>query len=228
MLINNRILADKGGVGQVVIETPNQFEEQARLRPAVDRDAELVLAVDHAHQRDRQAYGLIYEHYCEPIYNYVLFKVGQIEAAEDICAQVFVRMIENVARFRWPAATGSDAARVATFSGWLYRIAHNLIADHHRRRVRRPTVPLDDLTLSLPDSDPAINAEYAVYRDQLAAALHHLSDLQSQVIALKFGAGYNNAEVAALLGRSEGAIKNVQYTALQKLQKLLDPSRPQR
>ena len=221
MLINNKsVLVAKGGVGEM-LETPTYEHNQETTRLAVASDSELTAVVERARQRDRQAYATLYEYYCVPIYDYVLFKVGQVEVAEDISGQVFLKMIENIARFSWRDSQ-EQGTRGAAFAGWLYRIAHNLIADHLRRNARRPTVPLDAVAINVSDlHDPVTAAEFSIYRTELAAALTHLTDLQSQVIALKYGAGLSNAEVGHLLARTEGAIKNVQYTALQKLQKLL-------
>lgn len=188
-----------------------------------DQSAELVSLVDAARKGDSAALSVIYERFCDRIYRYALFKLGDSEQAEDLCAQVFLKMMESVSRFEW-RSDSSSAINPASFTSWLYRIAHNLITDQVRREVRRPAVPLDSVAHYLPDNkDPVTAAEAAIFREQLAVALDDLTDLQAQVIALKFGSGLSNAEVGQILGRSEGAIKALQYSALQKLHRLLRP-----
>ena len=184
--------------------------------------------VEQARSGDSTAVGYLYERYVDRIYRYVLLKIGDPHEAEDLTGQVFVRMIEAISGFQWQGAS---------FQSWLYRIAHNLVVDHLRQRTRRPQVALDPLegTLLADGDDPYSWAEAAEYRDHLRGALARLTDLQAQVIALKFGGGLSNAEVGRVLGRSEGAVKALQHSALTNLNKWLhnvmgddEPSRGRR
>jgi RNA polymerase sigma-70 factor (ECF subfamily) len=158
--------------------------------------------------------GYLYERYVDRIYRYILLKIGDPHEAEDLTGQVFVRMIEAISGFQWQGVS---------FQSWLYRIAHNLVVDHLRQRTRRPQVALEPLagTLLSDGDDPYTWAEAADFRDHLRGALAHLTDLQAQVIALKFGGGLSNAEVGRVLGRSEGAVKALQHSALANLNKWL-------
>ena len=182
--------------------------------------------VERARNGDSIACGWLYDRYYDRIYRYVLFKVGNVEEAEDVTAQVFLHMIEAIAGFHWQGST---------FASWLYRIAHNQIIDLLRRRTRRPQVDIDPLAslLVAETGDPYAWAEAALMRGHLREALGRLTELQAQVIALKFGGGLSNAETAHVLGRTEGAVKALQYSALQNLHKWLhevgansDPSAP--
>ncbi len=177
-------------------------------------DDEERLRVAQAQAGDAEAVGWLYDRYVDRIYRYVLFKVGNPEEAEDIAETVFLRMIEALPTFQWQGVS---------FAAWLYRIAHNGIVDSLRRHTRRPQVAIDPLaTLLIAESgDPYAWAEAGEMRDHLRAALHRLTDLQAQVVALKFGAGLSNAEVGQTLGRSEGAVKALQHSALQNLYKAL-------
>ncbi len=170
--------------------------------------------VDQARVGDSTAVGYLYERYVDRIYRYILLKIGDPHEAEDLTGQVFVRMIEAIGGFEWQGVS---------FQSWLYRIAHNLVVDHLRQRTRRPQVAIDLLegTLLSEGDDPYTWAEAADFRDHLRGALGHLTDLQAQVIALKFGGGLSNAEASRVLGRSEGAIKALQHSALANLNKLL-------
>lgn len=160
------------------------------------------------------AVGWLYERYFDRIYKYVYLKLGDPTEAEDVCEQVFLKMIESIGTFQWQGST---------FASWLYRIAHNQVVDTLRRHSRRPQVPLEPVGDTLPSErdDPHHLAEQSDFRDHVREAILGLTDLQAQVITLKFGAGLSNAEVAAILDRTEGAIKALQYSALQNLQKRL-------
>lgn len=123
-------------------------------------------------------------------------------------------MIESINSFEWQGST---------FAAWLYRIAHNLIIDKHRRDARRPQVPLEPVSEMLPTEhdDPHQLAEQGDLRGHLLASLGQLTDLQAQVIILKFNNGLSNLEVAHILERTEGSIKSLQHSALDNLRKIM-------
>jgi RNA polymerase sigma-70 factor (ECF subfamily) len=184
--------------------------------------------VEQARAGDSAAVGVLYERYVDRIYRYIVLKIGDPQEAEDLTGQVFVRMIEAISNFQWQGVS---------FQSWLYRIAHNLVVDHLRQRARRPQVALEPLegTLLSDGDDPYTWAEAADFREHLRGALGRLTELQAQVIALKFGGGLSNAEVGRVLGRSEGAVKALQHSALTNMSKWLqnirgddEPSRGRR
>ncbi|HUS17653.1 MAG TPA: sigma-70 family RNA polymerase sigma factor [Chloroflexia bacterium] len=172
--------------------------------------------VEQARLGDSAAIGWLYDRYFDRIYRYVLFKVGNPEEAEDVAEAVFLRMIEALPGFQWQGSS---------FAPWLYRIAHNQVVDLLRQRTRRPQVALDPMASMLvaESGDPADWAETVDMVGHLRGALGRLTDLQAQVIALKFGGGLSNAEAGRILGRSEGAIKALQHSALENLCKWLRP-----
>jgi RNA polymerase sigma-70 factor, ECF subfamily len=161
---------------------------------------------------DAGAFGQLYERHFGRIYGY-LVKLGEPAEAEDLTAQVFLRALEALPRSRW---TGGSVR------AWLVRIAHNLLTDAHRRRARRRCAPLDE---TLPDRTPAADpADWILHQErgqEVRAAVARLPEAHRQVLALKFVAGLSNAEVAAVLGRSEGAVKAVQHAALDALRRRL-------
>jgi RNA polymerase sigma-70 factor, ECF subfamily len=166
---------------------------------------------------DVAAFGRLYERYFDGIYGYLAYHLGGPDLAEDATAQVFLRALESLPRYRW---TG------APFRAWLYRIAHNLVVDLHRRRTRHPVGVLDDEQVDpgrLGDPDGWLQEKVA--REALLAAVDDLTALQRQVILLKFAAGLSNAEVAVVLERTEGAVKALQHAGLQSLQRRLAGSR---
>ncbi len=171
-------------------------------------------AIESARGNNPEAVGWLYELYFERLYRYVYIKVGNAPEAEDLVEQVFLKMIESIGTFEWQGSS---------FAAWLYRIAHNQIIDKHRRDGRRPQVPLEPVsdTLTSEHDDPHDLAEQSDLRGHLLASMSVLTDLQAQVIALKFGGGLSNLEVAAILNRSEGSIKSLQHSALDNLRKIM-------
>jgi RNA polymerase sigma-70 factor (ECF subfamily) len=180
------------------------------------QDDEERLRVQQAQAGSADAVGWLYDRYFDRIYRYALFKVGSPEEAEDVAEGVLLSMIEALPTFQWQGVS---------FAAWLYRIAHNGIVDVLRLRTRRPQVDIDPLaTLLVAETgDPHAWAEAGEWRDRLRVALGQLTELQAQVIALKFGGGLTNAEIGQVLGRSEGAVKALQHSALQNLYKWLRP-----
>ncbi len=172
------------------------------------RDADLVRA---AQAGDVACFGQLYERYFDKVYSYLSFKLGNAAEAEDLAEQVFLKALESLGGYRW---TG------VPFQAWLFRIAHNLLVDYLRRRSKRASEPLDE---ALPDrrreADPEALLAEKLTRQGLIEAVERLTELQRQVIALKFAGGLSNAEVAAILGKTEGAVKALQHAALQALQR---------
>jgi RNA polymerase sigma-70 factor (ECF subfamily) len=176
------------------------------------RDEDLVRA---AQAGDAGAFGHLYERYFDRVYSYLAFKLGSPTEAEDAAGQVFLRALESIDGFR---LTG------VPFRAWLFRIAHNHLVDVLRRRTRRPSEPLDD-TIEVADqaalADPESWLVEKLSREDLLQAVNGLTELQRQVISLKFAAGLSNAEVAHILGRTEGAVKALQHAGLQSLHRQL-------
>lgn len=157
----------------------------------------------------------LYNQYVDRIYNYVYHRVGRAEIAEDLTAQVFVRMLEAIRAGRgWRTS----------FSGWLYRIAHNLVIDHYRRRGRASFIGLDDaLPLQSGEGDPHRRTELLLDRERLRSALGQLTEEQAQVITLRFLEDLSIAEVAHSMEKTEGAIKALQYRAVLALKRIMQP-----
>jgi len=130
-----------------------------------------------------------------------------------LTAQVFLKMLE---------AIRSDKAWHSSFSGWLYRIAHNAVIDYYRLRDRQPQVSLEDtLTTTTSDHNPVVMAEVSLDAERLRAAIGRLTEEQAEVITLRFLEGYNISEVAEMLDKTEGSIKALQYRAVTTLRQLL-------
>ena len=126
--------------------------------------------------------------------------------------QVFVRAYESI---------GSYKQQGVPFSAWLFRIAHNHMVDFVRKQSKRPTVQLDEALPIPSDSDPQREAELRLSIEQVSAAARQLTKAQREVISLRFAGGQSIAEVAKTMGKSEGAIKALQHSAIQELRKTL-------
>jgi RNA polymerase sigma-70 factor (ECF subfamily) len=165
---------------------------------------------------DPDAFGELYERYIERIYNYVYFRVGSVHDAEDLTARVFLKALNNLSRYRFVGLP---------FSAWLYRIAHNLIANHHRDQSRRREIPIEDMAVvNIPARLPAINASMG--RAQEAEALwkmiNDLSPQKRELILLKFVEKLSNSEIAAVLNKSESAIKSLYHRTLLEMRERID------
>lgn len=173
-------------------------------------DAELVeLAKD-----DKEAFGTIYERYLKKIYSYVYYRVGNHQDAEDLTERVFYRAMAHINTY---------TERGIPFQAWLYRIAHNLVANWHRDRGRRKIIPLDEFVAStLRIEAPDRLAEDREERDALLAAIRRLPAERQQLLILKFVEKQSNAEIGALLGRTEGAIKSLYHRTLLSLREELE------
>ena len=185
----------------------------ARLRDRNmrDEDEDDEALVRAAQAGDAAAFGRLYDRHFAQIYGYLAFTAGSPAEAEDLAGEAFLRALAALPGYR---CTG------VPFRAWLFRIAHTLLVDARRRPARRPSAPLGE---AAPDgartADPAGWLVERVTREDLLRAIEHLTGLQRHVITLKFGAGLSTAEVAAVLGRPEGAVKALQYAALAALRR---------
>ncbi len=165
-------------------------------------DAELVaLAKDN-----RDAFGELYERYVKKIYSYIYYRTGNAHDAEDLTARVFFRAMSHMENY---------TERGVPFQAWLYRIAHNLVANWHRDRGRRKIIPLDEyVAAGLRSEAPEKSAEDAEEREMLLAAIRKLPEDRQQLLMLKFVDHLSNAEIGEIMERTEGAIKSLYHRTL--------------
>jgi RNA polymerase sigma-70 factor (ECF subfamily) len=171
-------------------------------------DTHLIHCARHG---DRDAIAALYRHHVDAIHRYVRYRVPDTAAAEDLTAEVFLRMVEGLPRYYQNGAP---------FEAWLYRIAAARVADYYRRRKRRPQ---ESLTDAEPDRAelPERRLQNEEEQTALRAALRQLSAEQQDVLLLRFVERKSHAEVAALLGKSVTAIKSTQHRALSRLAELM-------
>jgi len=180
--------------------------------PLVDRDLEDVRVA----QVDRAAFGILYRRYLDPVYGYCFYLLGDHHDAEDATERTFLAALGAIDRFRDEGAT---------FRSWLFRIAHNQLANALRTRSRQRTDPLDLVREPATGFDPARLATLADDTRRLRAALGTLSEDRRQVVVLRFVDGLTAREIGVVLRRSEGAVRVLQHRALRDLATLLGTSR---
>lgn len=162
---------------------------------------------------DPEAFGKLYERYVEKIYNYVYYRIGNQQEAEDLTAKVFYRALDHIPNYN---------NKGVPFAAWLYRIAHNLVANWYRDRKRRKVVALEQVTLSSEkEAGPQRAAERANEAELLLAAIQKLPPERQELLTLKFIERMSNADIGQLMGRSEGAIKSLYHRTLVSLKELL-------
>jgi RNA polymerase sigma-70 factor, ECF subfamily len=173
-------------------------------------DKVLELAV----QGDPAAFSSLYETYVVRIYNYIYYRTGNTNDAEDLTARVFQRALGHI---------GSYRSMGVPFSAWLYRIAHNLVANWHRDNSRRREVPLEDhVNLTQPGDHPEQLVVQTQDRDRLMHAIRKLTPERQQLIILKYVEHLTNSEIAVIMGRSEGAIKSLYHRTILSLREELE------
>jgi len=163
---------------------------------------------------DPAAFGVLYERYVGKIYSYVYYRTGDYHEAEDLTARTFQRAMAHISRYR---------DQGVPFSAWLYRIAHNLVANWHRDRGRRQIMGLDDVAHLSTSSRPESAAEVNEDRARLLGAIRRLPDERQQLLILKFVEHLSNAEIGKIMGRTEGAVKSLYHRTLLALRDELGP-----
>lgn len=173
--------------------------------------------VGKAQQGDAASISILYERYYDRIFRYVSFKTSSSVESEDITAEVFVKMIQSIQSFRWQGYQ---------FSSWIFKIAHNLVVDYYRKKGRTLTVPLDDASSvqdesSINSADVEHVVDVELRMKSVQTALKKLTELQKEVIRLRFAGGLSVAETARVVDKKENAVKALQHAGLKKLKKLL-------
>jgi RNA polymerase sigma-70 factor, ECF subfamily len=182
-------------------------EPAQEVRPNKGREAEERRLVEAA-QRDPARFADLYENYFELVYAYVARRVRSRHEAEDLTAEVFHKALRSLPRFKW---TG------APFAAWLFRIASNMIADRAKRAAREQSVALDEDLATAAAGEPQSNVEEVERQAHMFRLVDELAEDQRRVVIMRFAQEKSIREIAQTLGRSEGAVKQLQFRALQNL-----------
>jgi len=199
------------------LEAVDAGEEAGVPKPALESpaavgEADIVALVDRARDGDPDAFASLYDRYVERVYRFVLYRVqGDNALAEDVTSEVFLRALRKIKGFQWQ---GRDVG------AWFLTIARNLVLDHFKSgRTRLEVLGVEA------EGDQVLDAEDAalarVSTQDLYKAIARLGNEQQEVIYWRFLQGYSVAETAAAMGKSDGAIKALQYRAVKALYKLV-------
>lgn len=170
--------------------------------------------IQRACQLEQKAISQLYQEHVQAIYRYVYYRVGSVQLAEDITAEVFLRAIDSLPNYR---------PRGAPFRAWLYRIARARVADHFREKKRMATTSLET-EIESDDVSPQQQIERAHAIQRLQHSLLELTHDQQKVIVLKFVEAMSNAEIAQMMDKTVGSIKSLQHRALRALYRLITNS----
>ncbi|MHB8104963.1 MAG: sigma-70 family RNA polymerase sigma factor [Dehalococcoidales bacterium] len=172
-----------------------------------------VSLIRRAQQGDQVALTQLYEANFDRIYRYIAIKISDRTEAEDMTQQVFLHVVQSISSYK---------EKGLPFTSWLYRIAHNQVVDFIRKKSKHATVPLDDsLPIPAVDGDPKYLVEKKVTVEEVVMATKKLTTAQQEVVSLRFAGELSITEVAGVMGKSEGAIKALQHSAIVALRKAL-------
>lgn len=158
---------------------------------------------------DPDAFGELYRRTVERIYTYIYYRTGNAADAEDLTARTFHQALSNMHRY-------TDQG--VPFVAWLYRIAHNLVANHHRSNSRWRTTPLEDVELTgKPAENPERAAEVNERKQALWSAIRRQPEDRQRLLILKFADRLSNEEIGQLMGRTESSIKSLYFRTLKAL-----------
>jgi RNA polymerase sigma-70 factor, ECF subfamily len=173
----------------------------------------LIGLVELARGGDSEAFGLLYDHYNTSVYRFIYYRVGSVALAEDLTSETFFRALRSMSSFKWQ---GKD------FGAWLMTIARNLTADHYKAGRTRLEFATEDMGAHDSATDGPENAVLAsLTNEALLEALGELPPEQQECLIMRFLQGLSIAETAKVLGRSDGAVKQLQLRGVRNLAKLL-------
>jgi len=172
------------------------------------------LIIERAIKGDEEAFSILYNENLKKIYNYIYYRTGNSHDAEDLTARVFQRALKHISKYKKTAVP---------FSAWLYRIAHNLVANWHRDNNRRKEVPLEEQTETRNKQEiPEREIEDRQDIEFLLKAMRQLSHDRQMVIILKYVEDLPNNEIGKIMRKSEGAIKSLYHRTLLELRSYLE------
>jgi RNA polymerase sigma-70 factor (ECF subfamily) len=188
-------------------------------RNATIEEAVLVDLIRRAQEwGDPGAFDGIYLLYADRIYRYLLVRIGDPVMSEEIASQVFLHLIQKIGQYRV-----APQDNVAIFSAWFYRLAYNKMIDIKRKQKRTSAMPIEYAEQTPGKHHVADQVLERMEVEEVLQRLQSLNEQQQDVILLRFVEGYNIAETAAIMNKSEGAVKALQHRALENLRNLLLP-----
>lgn len=198
-------VANSGGYGDADLATSSEESEEDRTR--------LIALVELARKGDSEAFGMLYDHYQGSVYRFLYYRTRSSTLAEDLTSETFFRALRSMQNFRWQ---GKD------FGAWLMTIARNLATDHFKAGRTRLELTTEDMGLHDDATEgPETSVLASLTNEILLKALTELPAEQKDCLIMRFLQGMSIAETAAVLGRSEGAVKQLQLRGVRNLAKLM-------
>ena len=165
--------------------------------------------LERAISGEEEAFSVLYQENVKKIYNYIYYRTGNTHDAEDLTARVFQRALKHITKYK---------KTKVPFSAWLYRIAHNLVANWHRDNKRKNELPLEEHSYIKSKAEmPEKQIENQQEVEKLMDAIHKLRGDRQQLLILKYVENLSNKEVGIIMRKSEGAIKSLYHRTLKEL-----------
>ncbi|WP_309650293.1 sigma-70 family RNA polymerase sigma factor [Nocardioides sp.] len=194
-----------GAYGDADLATSSEEDEAERTR--------LIALVELARKGDADAFGLLYDHYQSSVYRFLFYRTRSSTLAEDLTSETFFRALRSMTNFRWQ---GKD------FGAWLMTIARNLATDHFKAGRTRLELTTEDMGAHDDTTEgPEMTVLAGLTNEILLKALTELPEEQRDCLVMRFLQGMSIAETAAVLGRSDGAVKQLQLRGVRNLAKLM-------
>jgi RNA polymerase sigma-70 factor (ECF subfamily) len=204
--------ADAAPAPELTVSSPDLDADVLVVIPPAAGEDEAAL-VERARTRP-EAFGQLYEMYVERVYSYIYHRVGNVQDAEDLTARTFYRALEKLDTYE---------DRGLPFSAWLFRIAHNLVANWHRDHSRRQVLSLDKLWWRSSDEvRPEQAVEANAERTELWDAINRLPEERRNLLLYKLNTTLSNLEIGEMMNKSESAIKSLYFRTLAALRKDLE------
>jgi RNA polymerase sigma-70 factor (ECF subfamily) len=172
--------------------------------------AEAKKKIDEQREKENRLASL-YDEYFDRIARYIYVRLGDRNEADDLAGEVFLKALESLKSYK---------ERGIPMQAWLFRIAHNVLVDRLRKKGRMATVPIDGVPVEARE-DPAAMAEKSIEMERVNEAMQKLTPEQREVVRLRFFGDLSSKEVGAILRKSDGAVREMQRAAVEKLRRLL-------
>ena len=195
---------------------PEKFDDAQLAASSEESEADrtrLIALVELARKGDADAFGLLYDHYQGSVYRFLFYRTRSATLAEDLTSETFFRALRSMTSFRWQ---GKD------FGAWLMTIARNLATDHFKAGRTRLEMTTEDMGVHDDATEgPESTVLAGLTNEILLRALRELPDEQRDCLVMRFLQSMSIAETAAVLGRSDGAVKQLQLRGVRNLAKLM-------
>lgn len=165
-----------------------------------------------AQRGDKKAIADLYDLHYRAVYNYIFYRVSNLQVAEDLSAEVFIRMIKKLPAY-------IDRGR--PFLAWLYTVARNIVIDHHRVEGKKEEVLIKEDVLEDQILNPDQQVQDRQTSDCFKSALEMMPETQRQLLIYRFINGYSTPKIIQLLNKSDRAVRSLQHRALRSLEKVL-------